>query len=222
MQHRWNIDARQYQRHETRRGRRYAFEDIDPTRTALVVIDMIPFFVDSNPYARAIVPVVARLAKRMRSAGGAVCWAVPADLEADARSIEFYGREVAESYAQSGGGGSPHDRLWPGLEAADNDLIVEKRYPGAFFPGSSRLRARLQDRGVDTVIVAGTVANVCCESTVREAATLGYRAIMVADGNAAASDEELNATLHTVYRSFGDVRTAAEIEQLLGNGIAPV
>jgi hypothetical protein len=41
--------------------------------------------------------------------------------------------------------------------------------------------------------------------------TRGYRTIMVADANAARRDQDLNATLHTVYRSFGDVRPTAEL-----------
>lgn len=41
---------------------------------------------------------------------------------------------------------------------------------------------------------------------------------MVADANAAKCDQDLNATLHTIYRSFGDVRTTDEPIDLL---IAP-
>jgi nicotinamidase-related amidase len=54
------------------------------------------------------------------------------------------------------------------------------------------------------------VTNVCCESSARDASTLGYRVIMVADANAARRDQDHNATLHTIYRSFGDVRPTAE------------
>jgi hypothetical protein len=34
---------------------------------------------------------------------------------------------------------------------------------------------------------------------------------MVADANAAMRDQDHNATLHTIYRSFGDVRSTAEV-----------
>lgn len=71
--------------------------------------------------------------------------------------------------------------------------------------------------GVDTVLVAGTVTNVCCESSVRDAATLGFRVVLVADATAAPSDEIHNAS---VYRSFGDVRPAAEVLELLASGSA--
>lgn len=93
------------------------------------------------------------------------------------------------------------------------DLFVEKSAASAFFPGRSPLPDLLQNRAIENVIVVGTLANVCCESTVRDANTLGYRVVMVADANAAGSDAQLNAT-GTVYRSFGDVRPADEVLDL--------
>lgn len=54
--HDWRIQPREYERPETRRGRRHAFEVLDPRRTALVVVDMVPFFIEQNSYARGIVP----------------------------------------------------------------------------------------------------------------------------------------------------------------------
>ena len=47
---------------------------------------------------------------------------------------------------------------------------------------------------------------------------MGYRTIMVADANAALRDQDLNATLHTFYRTFGDVRPTTEIVELLAAG----
>ena len=35
-------------------------------------------------------------------------------------------------------------------------------------PGSSELEPPLRGRGVDTLLIAGTVTNVCCESTARD------------------------------------------------------
>lgn len=68
---------------------------------------------------------------------------------------------------------------------------------------------------MDTVLITGTVTNVCCESSARDASTLGYRVVMLADANAARRDEDHNATLHTIYRSFGDVRSAREVIELV-------
>ncbi|MGB0114367.1 MAG: isochorismatase family cysteine hydrolase [Ilumatobacteraceae bacterium] len=220
MLHRWKIADDQYARHESRRGRRHAFDALDAASTALVVVDMIPFFVDANPYARGIVANITALADAVRSAGGIVAWIVPASQEPSAARREFLGASVAETYRTSGGDGPLRDRLWHELVVEHDDIVLAKSSPGAFLAGHCDLDALLRRREVDTVIVAGTVANVCCESTVREASALGYRVIMVADANAAVRDDELNATLHTVYRSFGDVRTTDETVELVRSGPA--
>jgi Isochorismatase family len=60
-----------------------------------------------------------------------------------------------------------------------------------------------------------TVTDVCCESSARDASTLGYRVIMVADANAARRDQDRNATLYTIYRTFGDVRSAADVIKMI-------
>ncbi|WP_395157027.1 hypothetical protein [Ilumatobacter sp.] len=52
---------------------------------------------------------------------------------------------------------------------------------------------------------------------VRDASALAYRTIVVAHVNAAVGDEDLNANLHTVYLSFGDVGTTAELINLVGS-----
>ena len=209
--HHWEIDAREYARHDARRGRRHAFVRLAPERTALIVVDMIPFFVGENPYARGIVPNVGHLADVLRAAGGLVVWAVPASAAPTPLMREFFGDAVAERYAASGGDGPPRERIDSSLTVAAADVVVEKTAPSALFPGSSDLAARLEARGIENVVIAGTVANVCCESTARDAHTLGHRVVMVADATAAVCDAHLNATLRTIYRSFGDVRTTDDV-----------
>jgi ureidoacrylate peracid hydrolase len=54
-------------------------------------------------------------------------------------------------------------------------LVVNKRRFGAFVPGSSDLHARLQERGIDTLIISGTVTQVCCDSTARDAMMMNYK-----------------------------------------------
>lgn len=213
--HDWRIEDREYARHESRRGRRFAYPELDGSRTALVVIDLVTFFA-ANPYVRGIVPNVARLADGVRAAAGSVAWVVPEVGEPSPWQVEFFGREVAGVFSGSGVDDSPRDRLWPGLPVRDDDLLVEKSAYSAFFPGRCELPRLLEERGVDTVLIAGTVTNVCCESSARDASTLGFRVIMVADANAARRDADHNATLHTVYRSFGDVRATEEVLELLG------
>ena len=216
--HEWCVEERELRRHESRRGRRHAFEHLDPRRTALVVIDLVPFFVRESAYCRGIVPRVNTLAHELRRAGGTVAWVVPGDHEPTARDREFLGDEIAEMFARSGGSGEPVDRLWPELAVADGDLAVEKSAWSAFFPGSSRLPDLLEERGVGTILVTGTVTNVCVEASVRDAATLGLRVILVADACAAMRDQDHNATLHVVHRTYGDVRSTDEVVGLIRVG----
>ncbi|MFE3901773.1 isochorismatase family protein [Streptomyces sp. NPDC059153] len=56
---------------------------------------------------------------------------------------------------------------------------------------------------------------MCCESSARDAWTLGYRVIMFADANATGRGRDHNATLHTIYRSFGDVRPTTDVLALI-------
>ncbi|CAM5290361.1 hydrolase [Streptomyces spiroverticillatus] len=214
--HRWWIDPREYERHESRRGRRHAYETLDPVRTALVVVDMVPFFADNNAYVRGIVPHINLLATALRSAGGLVAWVVPAHAPPLGRtSSEFYGPAVCAVFTASGGTGPPRSRLWPALDAHPQDLVVEKSAYSAFFPGRSPLPERLAEHGINSVLITGTLTNVCCESSARDAATSGLRVLMIADANAARRDLDHNAALHTIYRSFGDVRTTAEVLGLI-------
>ncbi|MCX5215796.1 isochorismatase family protein [Kitasatospora sp. NBC_00240] len=84
-----------------------------------------------------------------------------------------------------------------------------------FFPGFCPLPDLLAERGIDTVVVCGVVTDVCVAGSARDASTLGLRVIVVADGTAAGSDEVHNATLRTLYRSFGDVRPTSEVLDLI-------
>lgn len=213
--HAWHIEPREYARQESRRGRRHAFVQLDPARTALVVVDMVPFFLTENSYARGIVPNISTLAHTLRAAGGTVAWVLPGAGKPSAVNDEFFGPEVAAMFRASGGEGPLRDRVWHEFAVHDEDLLVEKTAASAFFPGRSPLPALLAERDITTVLITGTVANVCCESSARDAGTLGYRVIMVADANAARRDQDLNATLHTVYRTFGDVRPTTEVLKLI-------
>lgn len=216
--HDWFIEEREYARHEERRGKRHAFEALVPRRTALVVIDMVPFFVTDSDYCRGIVPNIALLAESLRGAGGLVAWVLPGAGPPSAVADEFYGPQVAEMFRRSGGEGPLEARLWHEFEVHEGDLLVEKTATSAFFPGRCPLPGLLDERGIDTVLITGTVTNVCCESSARDASTLGFRVIMVADANAARRDQDHNATLHTVYRTFGDVRPTVEVLELIKGG----
>ena len=179
----WHIADREYERMESRRGRRHAYQRLDPAATALVVVDMVPFFVDANPHCQTAALGIDDLARQLRGLGGTVAWVVPANTQPTTNEVEFLGPEIAHLYANTGGASDPRQRIWPGFAVHAEDLVAEKSAASAFFPGRCDLHSELQAREIDNVLIVGTVTNVCCESSVRDASTLGYRVVMVADLN---------------------------------------
>jgi len=97
---------------------------------------------------------------------------------------------------------APNDQLCSFLP---QDVIVEKMRYSAFIQGSSNIEEVLRARGLDTLLITGTVTNVCCESTARDAMMRNFKTIMVTDGNAANTDEDHNAALGNFYLTFGDI-----------------
>jgi ureidoacrylate peracid hydrolase len=108
--------------------------------------------------------------------------------------------------------GSELQRLWPGLEVAPEDQRVSKNRYSAFI--RSDFEKMLHQRGIDTLLIAGTKTNVCCECTARDAMMLDYKVVLLSDCTAALSDEEHRATLENVIQQFGDVLTADEAIKL--------
>ena len=107
--------------------------------------------------------------------------------------------------------GSIGHKLWSDLIVEPDDLTVVKTKYSAFIQGSSPIEVMLRERGIDTVLVTGTVTGVCCESTARDAMMLNFRAVMVTDANAAMNDDDHNASLRAFYLSFGDILSTDQI-----------
>jgi ureidoacrylate peracid hydrolase len=213
--HKFFIPKSVVERVIARRGREHVFEDLDPRRTALVVVDMQNAFMLPGvahtlcPMAQEIVPNINRLAKAVRESGGAVVFIKTTYAEETEISWStFYAISRPEQNRKRAAALAPgskgHD-LWAGLDVRPEDLVVEKNRFSAFIQGSSNLAELLRARGIDTILVTGTVTGVCCESTARDAMMLNFKTVMVSDGNAAATDEDHNASLAAFYLTFGDV-----------------
>ena len=199
----------------TRHGREHVHVDLVPAKTALVVVDMQNAFMLSGVahspclMAQEIVPNINRLAEAVRQTGGIVVWIKTAytddTLENWSTLYGMLGPKGAQKRAKALTRGSKGYELWPALEVRDGDLTVEKNRYSAFIQGSSDLAEVLRARGLDTLLITGTVTNVCCESTARDAMMLNFKTIMLTDGNAAVTDEDHNASLIGFYLIFGDI-----------------
>lgn len=91
------------------------------------------------------------------------------------------------------------------------DLVVEKYWYSAFH--DTPLELALRSEGIETVVAVGTAANVCVESTVREAFFRDFNVIVAADlvGTRGEDREFVQASLTTIGRYFGLVCSSADL-----------
>ena len=226
--HKIDIPAEIVARAMRARGRDHIFERIDPARTAHVVVDLQNGFMAEGapvevPTAREIVPNVNRICAALRDSGGTNVFLRytydPAEPQPwTTRYGEYLSAERSAAHKTTFPRGAEPWQLWPLLEVRPADLIVDKTRFSAFVPGTCALNDMLEARGIDTLIVTGTLTNVCCESTARDAMQRNYRVIFVADGNAALTDSEHNATLSNMVTLFADVMTTPEVLSVLAAG----
>lgn len=198
------------------------FESLDLGKTALVVVDMQRGYIDDGfpgccPHARDVLANINRLARAFRARGGLVIHTRHTILDDPDRGPPAWQRELAwlEPLFKSLEPGAEGHRLHPDLDVQPSDLVLDKVRYSAFLPISSSLDADLRARGIDTVIITGTVTNACCESSARDAHMMGYKVFFVADGAAAMTDEAHNGALASLGFLFADVRRTEEMLQLI-------
>jgi len=218
-----NVSIRQHivDRVVARRGDIHWFTELDPRKSALVIVDMqntfcLPGAPGEVPTARDIVPTINDLAARVRDLGVPVIWVLHTNTQADGVSDweVFFNhvvrnpdvkKKMVDSLAPE------NQKVWDDLIVEDDDTIIIKNRYSALAHGSSNLERVLRSRGIDTILVGGTKTNVCCDSTARDAMMLDFKSVMVSDCCAASSDDEHLASLETFIQQFGDVMTSEEV-----------
>jgi len=210
-----------------RRGHFHLFDHLEPTKSALVVIDMQNTFLRPGapvevPKGRDIVSNINRLSAAVRELGVQVIWVTHANSSSGGKSDwpgffdNFVADEVRSKTIAGLEPGAEGQQIWPELEVAPTDAKIFKNRYSALISGASSLERQLRSQGIDTIMIAGTKTNVCCESTARDAMMLDFKTVMLSDCCAALSDEEHRATLETFIQQFGDVMTADEALTALG------
>ena len=193
-------------------------------RTALLVVDMQRGFLDPGeamevPEARAIVPVVADLIERFRRQGLTVAFsqfvyspAVPllvGDLHPEHRPAvpgapTGFGHPSSSCLA-----GDPSVEVVPELAPAPGELAVQKHWYDAF--AGTPLDGALRARGVRSLVVTGTMTDICVLATVVGAFNREYRVTVVEDGVATLWPEIQRATLDIIRRAYGRVAPAKAV-----------
>ena len=204
-----------------RRGDVHWFERLDPAKSALLVIDMQNTFCQPGapgevPQSRGIVPRINQLSSALRRRGVPVIWILHANTTQNGRTDweVFFANVVrsAEVRKRMAESLAPEKQaVWKDLEVKPGDVTLVKNRYSAFAHGASTVERVLRNLGVDTVLVAGTKTDVCCDSSARDAMMLDFKSILVSDCCAALSDEEHRASLDLFIQQFGDVMTADEV-----------
>ena len=209
-----------------RQGVLHPYDSFDPQRTALVVVDLQNYFTrpDFQGYcaaATSVIPAANRLAGFLRERGGLVVWiqtsAQDADLFWSHHHRHMLSPERSERRLEQLAPSHEGFRLHPDVDFHAQDLCVIKRCYSALAPGSSDLHEVLQAHGVDTILMAGTATNVCCESTGRDAMMMDYKCIMVSDALASFTEEEHVWALNQWMLYFGDVLDSHAVMQRIEN-----
>jgi nicotinamidase-related amidase len=182
---------------------------------ALLVVDMQNDFVRAGaplevPDARATIPAQQRLIARFRARGRPVIYT---------RFLSYEDDNLLWLWSPQC---HPHTRAcWPGhrreyddaeglldcaavvdeLAPEAGDVVVDKYGYGAFH--GTDLDARLKQLGVRSVVVIGTVTQICVEESAREAFHHGYRTTVVADAVSSYRPDLHAATLANLAMKFG-------------------
>ena len=198
---------------------------LDPQKTAFVVIDMQNFSCapeggDPLPGINKVITQINRLADFCREKDIPVIWVrhniTSAGTTDDAGLYSlFHDRGHTKSAMDLGKG----TEIYAGMhfDPTRDHVVLKNRY-SAFLSKPPVLREKIDALKKRQLIFAGVAANVCVESTVRDAMQFDYEIVLVSDGVTAANDALLEGTLTNTRLFFGDVRTAEEIMRELMKG----
>ena len=89
------------------------------------------------------------------------------------------------------------------------DYVIEKYNYSAF--RNTNLVDVLESEGRDTIIVAGTVTQICVEDTIHDAFANSINVLEVSDGVSSFSELQQQASIENVANKYGMVMTSDEI-----------
>jgi ureidoacrylate peracid hydrolase len=173
--------------------------------SALLVVDMQRFFLDaaSPTFAcggLAIVPGLKQLISAFRRAGRPVIFTRhvhhPGDLDSGIMGWWWQGKCLE---------GSQESEIHPELAPLPSEKVVFKHRYSAFY--NTDLETVLRCLKVEDLVVSGTMTNMCCESTARDAYYRDYRVFIPADGTGTITEEMHLASLLNLAFGFAFVTT---------------
>ena len=177
-----------------------------PAKTALVVVDMQNDFVKEGgtlvvPDAEGTIPEIRDLLEKARSSGAKVVFTQDTHAEGDPE----WG--IWPEHAREGTWGwGIVDELAP----REDELVVRKVRYDAFY--GTHLDHFLRLWGTETLVVCGTVANICVHYTAASAALRWYDVVIPKDATSALDPFDLESSLRqTAFLFNGEISTSAAL-----------
>jgi nicotinamidase-related amidase len=179
---------------------------VDPSRTALIIGDMQNDFVKEGgklvvPSAEGTVPAIRRLLDLARDSGLRVVFIQDTHRDGDPE-WEIWGEHCREE----SWGWQVVDELAP----REDEATVRKPRYDAFY--GTQLDHLLHLWGVDTLIICGTVANICVHYTASSAAMRWFNVIVPGDCISSFNDFDMEASLSQTATLLGEVTSSGDIE----------
>lgn len=172
--------------------------------TALVVVDMQNDFVTPGgalvvPDAAGTVRAISRLLALVRKGGARVYFTQDTHVGDDPEFPIWGGHAVAGTWGWE---------IVPELRPAPGERVIQKpRYDGFF---ATPLDHELRLAGIRSLIVCGTVANVCVLHTAGSAALLGYGVVLPVDAISAITPFDMHAAIRQVTFLYRGVITTVD------------
>jgi nicotinamidase-related amidase len=179
---------------------------LDPKKTALVLIDLQNAVAGMNPVPNSATQVVEnsrKLAESFRAHGAPVVY-VRVDLN------DFMKLPVDQPLNL---GDKPlpaaASEIAPTAGFQPDDILVTKRHWGAF--AGTDLEQQLRTHGVDTVVLTGISTNAGVESTARQGTGLGFAFVLVEDACSSQNAEHHRFAFEHIFPRLTRVRSTNEV-----------
>jgi ureidoacrylate peracid hydrolase len=198
----------------------YRVEHIEPSTTAMIVVDMQNDFVApgapmQSPAGLAMVPHLQRALACCREHGIPVIYTAHVhrpngcDLGLLRHAPPIARRDALVA-------GSAGAAIFPEIAPHDDEIVITKHRFSAFY--GTDLEIILRGLGVTTVVITGVTTENCCHATARDAFFRDFRVVFLADATATSdypdlgygslsADEVHRATLVILARDTADVMT---------------
>jgi len=166
------------------------------SKYAVIVVDMLNDFVTGAlgcERARAIVPALEELLKAAREKGVPVIYANDSHLKGIDHELKLWGDHAIR--------GTEGAEVIPQLQPEDNDYVVPKRRYSGFYQTDMSLL--LSELGVDTVVITGMHAHMCCRHTAADAYYLGYDIVAARETTDSFTEEDYQGGLKYLKEVYG-------------------